>query len=151
MRALLTLSPLLSGAQVWACWCGHISIEEEFAASKAVFLATVVAEELTGGATTVERWHVQLQVHEVWKSDGQSLSSIDTPIAAGSCGMQLMPGMRYIIFASRNDDGTLETRSCNRTTGVEFGPRCAAYPVQCDDHKRRVQDLLSFLEKVGRR
>jgi hypothetical protein len=69
-RSWASLSLLLVGAQAWACWCGVTSVEEEFAGSNAVFLATVVSDEHIGGVTSLEQWRARLQVQKVWKSDG---------------------------------------------------------------------------------
>ena len=147
MRSWASLSLLLVGAPAWACWCAHISVEEEFAGSKAVFLATVVSEDPIGGVTSPEEWLARLQVQKVWKSDGRPIDIIVTPVHAGSCGTQLIPGEQYIVFAYRSDDGTLRTMTCNRTIPVEFGPKCTVYRHQCEHHKRRVTELLDFLRQ----
>jgi hypothetical protein len=147
MRACWSLALVVFATNAWACTCGPATVEEEFTGSSAVFLATVISTTLTGDPTTRELWRTQLEVEKVWKSDRQPLTSIVTPYQTGACATYLVPGAKYIIFATRYLDGTLETISCNRTIPVAFTEKCKL----CEPHwtidKARVAELLNFLNK----
>jgi hypothetical protein len=144
MRTAVLLVLLLMAPSAWGCSCGGANLEEEFAASSAVFLGKILSEKKSN-ASGAERWNYQVQIQTVWKSDGKPLDVVVSPVQSGSCGTRLKPGHQYVIFASRYGAG-LETISCNSTISLVFTLNCIEYRHQCDDHRARVTEIMDFLK-----
>jgi hypothetical protein len=146
MRTLLPFTCLLFCAPAWSCTCGSYSVEDNFAQSSAVFLATVTSNEDIGRPATFVKWRAQLAVAKVWKSDGQDLTVLTSDAEGASCGIYLVPGAEYIVFASRHPNGPLWTTSCSRTIATTF-PDCSTYQRSCERHRARVEEVRAFLDQ----
>ena len=147
MRARFALVLTLATAPAWSCNCGPRPIDEEFAESTAVFMATVLSNDFGKHRSTLPKWRASLEVEKTWKTDGKDLRVLIAEAEGATCGIHLVPGVQYIIFALRGTDGPLTTTSCSRTIPTSYPYGCSTYKRACDLHRMRLEEISVFLQQ----
>ncbi len=105
---------MLSFAQTsQACTClPPPPVAQAVAAADAVFLGKVVSFELAPSQT--ERV-AQFEIIKIWKGRPVEVAQIFTPENEAACGFDFRVGETYLVYASKDDSGTLHTHLCMRT------------------------------------
>jgi hypothetical protein len=120
-RIVVTLSviALVTAVQpscAYACSCRPPGPPAEaLANATAVFSGKVTAlsAPVDGGGT--DPVQVTFAVTNGWKGADQSTIVIVTPSSSASCGVGLVEGQEYLVYATESE-GSLQTNLCSRTT-----------------------------------
>lgn len=117
-----TVVSLLVPATALACSCmGYENPEEgyavHFANAEMVFMGSVaevaVAESQSGRTSAV------FSVEKAWKGRPEAFTQISTYANSAMCGLEFQKSGTYVIFASRDDAGTMTSSLCNGTVGTD--------------------------------
>ena len=87
-------------AQAAAVFEGRVTSGAEVAADPSLFIS-------------LRRYEVE--VLRVWKGELGDAAAVVTPSSSAACGRRFEIGERYLIYASRGDDGELTDYLCSRT------------------------------------
>lgn len=131
---LLLLVALAGGGRALACSCATPSPCEAYSQVDAVFVGTVASyttrKEYTEWEGQRYSFTVQtssLQVEEAFTDlNGATEVLVETTMGS-SCGLSLSVGVRYIIYARREDSGRFSTWLCSRTKPAEYAEEDLAY------------------------
>ncbi len=123
---LLPLMAILLMGSALACSCiAPVSIEESFNNSDMVFAGVV--NNINDGNDYDPR-SVYFTVDTYWKKDSDNKGSnsamkgptiIHTGRDSAMCGFEFEEGKKYLVYATRNDDGDLTTSLCSRTISFD--------------------------------
>jgi hypothetical protein len=115
---LLVAAPSLARA----CSCPASTLCSAFGQSTAVFVGR--AESVVPQGRT--RAETRFAVIERLRGEASGVVSIVGP--SGGCGLRFVPGRRYLVYASRDDDtGRLTVSACSRTQPIESADADLAY------------------------
>jgi hypothetical protein len=134
----LSLAVALTPLPAHACSCARVSLVEtprlsngdptpsrEELAAKDLVVFVGKAEEVHT-TTIVDGLIIEsvtdFRVERIWDEELEERVRIGSPAPGGACGFVFKAGKRYVVFATRQEDGTLETTICDRTTLVEKVP-----------------------------
>lgn len=121
----MTLSQrLVTGFILWslagsalACSCIDKTPWDKFADAKEAFIGTAVRyiKSSRGESWTVVRFNVT----EPWKGVAQQSIDIEVPTSDGLCGIEILIGKSYVVYADAETDGSLVATLCDGTRGVD--------------------------------
>jgi hypothetical protein len=111
-------------ASAMACSCvgSEPACEAAWLQADAVFIGRVYWS--SSGMTKnvygqqVMRRSVTIKVLEPFVGNQQGWITVDTGMGGGDCGFNFVWFVKYVVYAHRNKDGTLETSICTRTKTV---------------------------------
>lgn len=111
---------LLAVPSALACSCGSWSPHEAMAWADAVFVGLVV--ETTRDAEGINDGHLfaTIDVDKVWKGNVGERVVIRTAPNSAQCGIYFEKEKRYLVYASRDEDGLLSAYACSRTNLLEY-------------------------------
>ena len=101
----------------FACSClPPNDLAHEVESSAAVFSGKVIDVKKHDRSVT-PFWQVEVifEVNKSWKGADKKIVSIFTSSGSASCGYNFKTGRSYLVYASGNADGLLNTTICNRT------------------------------------
>ena len=109
--ALLLTFVALTASAVYPCQCEIMKPSKKLRKAKAVF----VGEVLEIGRNDKSEWAtvaVKFKVERYWKGEKeQYVTVVGAPSAAGTCGLPVELGKKYLIYAFKSE-GQLETSFC---------------------------------------
>ncbi len=116
----LTLSPFLRSEKAFACSC--FSYENSNERFQAYFdNADLVIQGIPMEYAEEDTRMYNVSVEKVWKGRADAYMSVVTAIDSATCGIELRKNERYIIFASKGDDGMYDTGLCSGTIATADG------------------------------
>ncbi|HJU54269.1 MAG TPA: hypothetical protein VJ715_06850 [Pyrinomonadaceae bacterium] len=132
---LLLLVALAGGGRALACSCAGQTPCEAYARANAVFVGTVASYTTRKESTEWEgersEYTVQmssLQVDEAFTDLNGATEVVVETTMDSSCGLRLSVGVRYMIYARRDEEtGRFWTGLCSRTKAVEYAEEDLAY------------------------
>lgn len=100
------------------CMCARNDVRTEFASSDAVFTGRVLAisDPAVGSSYGWYPRRVTLRVDRAWKGVESDTVVVRTGMGDADCGFRFRRGASYLVFAGTEDDGSLSTGLCDRTT-----------------------------------
>jgi hypothetical protein len=138
---MLVAAAVLSAMFVWstptagACSCVDSPEQERVATADVVFEATVIASESLSADLAV--W--TFDVARVYKGDARQTEAVYAPATADACGLDLVAGTTYVVFADVIDGsearpgypiGDLEAGRCGGHREAALGPLDADPPLE---------------------
>jgi hypothetical protein len=120
MQWLIALLPWLLMAPAWACSCApppppNAALEQ----SAAVF--TGVVRRVGASADGLRR--VGLQVVDSWRGIDTYYAAVYTPTDTAACGYPFAVDGYYVVYATRDGYGRLQTSLCSRTRPMDARAR----------------------------
>jgi hypothetical protein len=145
MRSLTVLLVCLFSAPALGWVCGMGSPEEEFKVASAVFMASVISNEVVTNPGGKYR-RVQLRVIERYKTDGRRLDEVILD-SSSNCSTVLKLDVTYIIFGFRYDNGDLAADMYSSTTPLYWDGECPSAERECLAVDKEAAALLSYLRR----
>ena len=150
MRSMILLLLCLSSVPARAFVCGAGSPEEEFRHAAAVFMASVISNEVATTPQGGKYRRVRLRVIESWKSDGKRMDEVVlTPPT--ECSTVLKLNVTYVIFGLRYTNGELAADQYSSTMPVYWDGECPSDKRECRVVNENAAALLSFLKAKSSR
>ncbi|MBM3231249.1 S-layer homology domain-containing protein [Candidatus Peregrinibacteria bacterium] len=120
--AISSVVLLLVPATALACSCvGYENPEEgyavHFAHADMVFMGSVA--ELTVAESQSGRSSAVFSVEKAWKGRPEAFTQISTNANSAMCGLDFRKSGSYVVFASRDDAGTMTSNLCSGTVVTE--------------------------------
>ena len=97
-----------------ACSCISIPFETEYAGTENVFTARSLGHH-TAAPEYPDQHYETLQVQAIWKGSLTPIVDVLVPDNDGLCGMFLVTGADYLVFARESPGFPLFTHACSRT------------------------------------
>ena len=155
MLAFLFISnfTLVYPEKTYACSCAGVSPSEAFEMSESVFVGKVLntkqEREQEGIVGTISYRDANLfKVTQVWKGINQSQIIVYDNGFEASCGFEFEIGNSYLVYASKDNNGELDTGLCNRTAEVSNAGEDLKFLGQGEEVNKEV-NLESEMDKVS--
>jgi hypothetical protein len=149
MRSVIGLLLSICSLPAQAFVRGAGSAEEEFRSAAAVFMASVITNEVATTAQGGTYRRVRLRVVESWKSDGNRLDEVVLSLSS-DCATALKLNVTYIIFGLRYTNGELAADQYSSTMPVYWDGECPSDKRECRIVDENAAALLSFLRSKVR-
>ena len=105
-----------AGGLAWACSCAEpLSPREAREQAAVVFSGTVESVKLPDDDPAALTLDVSLAVTNVWKGVAEPRVHVSTARNEAACGFAFLTAREYLVYASRDETGTLRTSLCSRT------------------------------------
>jgi hypothetical protein len=116
---------LLSAAPDCAFACSCVppgTPQEELERASVVFSGKVLsmkAKQQGQAMSSADPVAVFFETAHFWKGQPSETVLLETAASGASCGFEFRPGLEYIVYAYRDDQGTLQASLCSRTNLLE--------------------------------
>ncbi len=102
--------------RVYACSCAqNSSPQTALRQADAVFIGTAIAVSPYNEEAQNVPIEAMFTVTDAWKGIKTATVTVETGAHSGMCGFYFEVGKSYMVYADKNQDGTLETSLCSRT------------------------------------
>ena len=103
---------MLAATVVHPCTCNFMKPEKKLRKARAVFVGEVVAV----GSNSEDSWAtvaIKFKVEKYWKGVGDPhITVVSAPGICCTCGLKVVSGAKYLIYAFKMENGQLETDLC---------------------------------------
>lgn len=134
-RILRSLILSLAALRCLACTCGERPVCERLGNDAIVFVGTALGDASGGWLASVADWYYEkpkryveftVETHYAGLSDSARRVFVN-PGRFTSCGIEFLKGERYLVFATRDAAGNLQTFACSGSHPVREAKQELAY------------------------